>query len=140
MATPRETAEQFFAAIEVGDVDRALGLLAANVQFTSPGSDFDRAADVRHYLETFVNAFPDAKFNVSRALESGSTVALEGVYGGTHTGPMRTPDGAEIPATGREAQAPFVTVFEVEDGQIISHASYWDQLTFIGQLSLLPKA
>ena len=43
-------------------------------------------------------------------------VALEGVYGGTRTGPLRTPDGAEIPATGREAHGPFVTVFEVEDG------------------------
>ena len=43
-------------------------------------------------------------------------------YTGTHTGTRRTPE-AEIPATGKELDFPFVGVFRVDDGKIASQTA-----------------
>ena len=61
-------------------------------------------------------------------------------YTGTHTGTWRSPDGAEIPATGRKLDFPFVGVFRVEDGEISSIRIYYDQVEVFTQLGLMPGA
>jgi hypothetical protein len=67
-----------------------------------------------------------------------TTVVQEATFSGTHTGPLPTPDGGEIPATGRRLEADFVEVFVVADGLIRSDRIYYDQLEFMVQLGLVP--
>jgi len=86
----------------------------------------------------------------SQATDRGSSdvrlVAEENVvveqvrYTGTHTGTWRSPDGAEIPATGRRLDFPFVGVFTIEGGKISSIRLYYDQLELFAQLGLMPGA
>ena len=54
--------------------------------------------------------------------------------------PWRSPDGAEIPATGRSVDFPFVGVFKVEGGKISSIRLYYDQIEIFTQLGLVPGA
>ena len=61
-------------------------------------------------------------------------------YTGTHTGTWRSPDGVEIPATGKKLDFPFVGVFRVEDGKISSIRIYYDQIEVLAQLGLMPGA
>ena len=61
-------------------------------------------------------------------------------YTGTHTGTWRSPNGAEVPATGKMVDFPFVGVFRVKDGKISSIRIYYDQIEVFTQLGLMPQA
>jgi ketosteroid isomerase-like protein len=52
---------------------------------------------------------------------------------------MSLPDGRTVPATRKSVRAPFVTMFTVRDGKIVSHRGYWDMAGFIAQLGLMPR-
>jgi predicted ester cyclase len=118
MATARQIAEAYFAAaLDRGNLEDAL----------------------RPYLVGFAGAFPDARYTINRVIESGASVALEGVYSATHTGTLRMPDGTELAATGRHVRVPFVTLFDVEGDKISSHRAYWDVATVMAQLGLMPS-
>ena len=96
--------------------------------------------ELRPYLEEFARAFPDARYKFSWGVESGSRVALEGVYSATHTGTLRMPDGSELAAIGRHVSVPFVALFDVQGDKIASHRAYWDVATVMAQLGLAPAA
>jgi predicted ester cyclase len=95
---------------------------------------------LRPYLEGFAGAFPDARYTINWAIESGSSVALEGVYSGTHTGTLRMPSGTELAATGRHVSVPFVTLFDVTGDEISSHRADWGVATVMVELGLMPSA
>jgi len=46
---------------------------------------------------------------------------------------------AVFAVTNRPVRAPFVTIFRVSEGRIVSHRSYWDLAGFLAQLGLGPK-
>jgi steroid delta-isomerase-like uncharacterized protein len=136
MSSAREIAERYFRSIEQGKVDAAVELVAPGAEFTNPLGAVPAPDGVRAMLAGYVTAFPDHRFEIKQALESGEDVALEGDYVGTHTGPLGLPDGQSVPATGRPVRAPFVTIFRVRGGRIVSHRSYWDLAGFLRQLGL----
>ena len=141
MATARQIAEAYFAAaLDRGDLEDALRQLRHDVEFASPAARIRGRDELRPYLEGFAGAFPDARYTINWAIESGSSVALEGIYSGTHTGTLRMPDGTELAATGRHVSVPFVTLFDVKDDKIYSHRAYWDVATVMAQLGLMPSA
>ena len=80
---------------------------------------------------------PDSKINLKNVVESGDWVFVEGEYNGTNTGPLASPQGT-IPATGKRFVLPYVDVFEVRNGKIAKHRTYFDQMSFLGQLGLIP--
>jgi steroid delta-isomerase-like uncharacterized protein len=140
MAMARRIAEAYFAAaLERGDLEEALGQMRNDVEFASPATRIRGRDELRPYLEGFAGAFPDARYEINWAIESGSSVALEGVYSATHTGALRMPDGTELAATGRHVSVPFVTLFDVRGDKISSHRAYWDVATVMAQLGLMPS-
>lgn len=64
----------------------------------------------------------------------------EGSFAGTHTGPLRTEGGGEIPPTGKPINVRQVQVVELRDGRARSIHTYFDRLELMGQLGLLPTA
>ncbi len=137
MTEAAELGERWFQALTAGDVEAAVGLLSDDVEFGSPAGTIKGSAEVRQFLQGYQLGFPDAKFAVSAVYGSGQTAALEGAYSGTNSGPLTSPSG-EIPATGKYASVPFVTVLETDGERITAHRAYWDQMGFIGQLGLMP--
>jgi steroid delta-isomerase-like uncharacterized protein len=137
MAEAAELGERWFQALNSGDVDAAVSLLSDDVEFGSPAGTIKGSAEVRQFLQGYQLAFPEAKFAISAVFGSGQTAAHEGTYSGTNSGPLTSPSG-EIPATGKYASVPFVTVLETDGERITAHRAYWDQMGFMGQLGLIP--
>ena len=135
MGEAAEVAIQYFQALSGGDVEAAVKSVADNGDFRSPMGHIEGTDQIRAFLGAFDSAFPGAQFDIEHVIEAGSSVAVEGVYRGIHGGPLMTPDGQTLPATGRSVSTPFVTVFEVANGSITSHRPYWDLAGFMAQLT-----
>ena len=134
MAETADVALEYFRALSSGDVEGAVNLVADGADFRSPMGSMDGKAAIRLFLGGFDTAFPGARFDVDQVIEGEHVVAVEGVYRGTHGGPLMTPGGA-LAATGRDVSAPFVTIIEVANGKISAHRPYWDVAGFMAQLT-----
>jgi steroid delta-isomerase-like uncharacterized protein len=132
---PTEVVTRYFEALSTGDVEAAVALVAQDADFRTPmGLIPDREA-VRAFLAGFDAAFPEASYRIDTVIESTASVAAEGLYAGTHNGPLPLPDGSSLAPTGREVSTPFVTMFRVVRGQIVSHRPYWNVTDFLAQLT-----
>jgi predicted ester cyclase len=90
------------------------------------------------HAQGFTTAFPDSRMEVTTVIESGDQAVMEGVYAGTNTGPLATPQG-ELPPTGRKLALPLCEMCEVVAGRIAVLRVYYDQMSFAGQMGLLPE-
>jgi hypothetical protein len=52
---------------------------------------------------------------------------------------LKTPDG-EIPATGKTIALPFLAAVRTSEGLVTTLHVYFDQVAFMAQLGLLPRA
>ena len=108
-----------------------------DIVFETPAAPTMRGPDmVAAFVGGYRDGFPDGSFNVRNVWEIGDTAVVEGSYVGTNTGPMKTPDGREMPPTGKAVDLPFVTIIEARDGKMVSHRAYWDQMAFASQLGM----
>jgi predicted ester cyclase len=92
----------------------------------------------REFYRMWNEAMPDNEVTIERRHACGSVVVEQGVFSGTHTGNLATPDGQVIPATGRSASVPYVEVFDMENDQVASTRLYFDQVELLVQLGLMP--
>jgi predicted ester cyclase len=98
-------------------------------------------ADLKEkYFDALVTAAPDRGSREVMLFAEGDHVVEQARYTGTHTGIWRSPDGAEVPATGKKLDFPFVGVFRVENGKISSIRLYYDQIEVFTQLGLTQGA
>ena len=105
-----EVVGRFYEAFGAGNIDAALSVCADDLEIIDPGMGQVRGRDrFREYLETFKRAMPDARAIVEQTVESGETVAVEGRFTGTHTGPLATEDGdvAELSPVVQGLRRPF---------------------------------
>jgi steroid delta-isomerase-like uncharacterized protein len=138
MAELRAIIERYYDAFNRGDLDEAAKAFSPNIETTEPSVGTMRGADAwKAYGAGFKRAMPDARLNLKSAVEQGNTIAVEGVFTGTHTGPMMTPNG-ELPATGRSIALPYLDVYTAEGGLLVTHRVYYDQMTMLAQLGLIP--
>ena len=87
-----------------------------------------------------VTAAPDRGSADVVLVAEGDTVVEQARYTGMHTGTWRSPNGVEIPATGKTVDFPFMGVFRVTNGKIRSIRIYYDQIEVFNQLGLMPGA
>jgi steroid delta-isomerase-like uncharacterized protein len=85
-------------------------------------------------------AFPDGRGTVSDAYSDGPVAVLELEWEGTNTGPMDTPDGSQVPATGRSVHVKACQVFEVRDGRVTLTRHYFNLMTIMNQMGVMPGA
>jgi ketosteroid isomerase-like protein len=111
-----------------------------DILFESPAAPPMRDREVvLGFVGGYKEGFPDGSFQIDNVWESGDTAIVEGKYIGTNTGPMKTPDGQEMPPTGKPISLPFISVIEAKDGKMINHRAYWDQANFAAQLGMGPQ-
>lgn len=92
-------------------------------------------AEVLGFLRVFQTAFPDGRLTARTIFADGSQGAVEGVFDGTHDGPLASP-GGEVAPTGRSINFRWAAVYEVDGDQLISEHLYFDQADFLAQLGL----
>lgn len=126
-----------YDALNHGDLDEAARYFADDVETITPGGTLQGLAAFRAMGAAFLTAVPDMHHDIVRSFEDGDTIVVEGVYSGTQTGPLETPQGT-LPPSGRSFAFPYVDVMQATDGRCVSHRVYWDNLTFLAQLGALP--
>ena len=137
--TPQEqVARQFYDSFAAADMDKALAAFADDVEMVDPGlGTVVGLPALREYLHGFKRAMPDAHAVISDMFESGDMIIVEGRLLGTHTGPMAGPDG-DIPPSGRQVDVAFADFSRIQGGQIVAYRTYYDQVSLLTQLGLMP--
>ena len=140
MTEAKQVLEQAIERWNAADRDGWAALYADDVVQEAPGgSRISGLADLKEkYFDALLTAAPDRSSRDVLLVAEGDSVIEQARYTGTHTGPWRNPDGAEIPATGKPLDFSFVGVFRVEEGRIRSIRLYYDQVEVFTQLGLMP--
>lgn len=120
-----------------GDVSGLKDLYAADADVAIPGASAQGREQVGALWAAFISAFPDGELTELLRLDCGGYIVSENNLSGTHTAPLVTPQG-EIPATGNRVSVDGVSIFKIENGEIKSEHLYFDQMTFLAQLGLIP--
>jgi predicted ester cyclase len=132
-------AEKLFEAINAHDLSQGDDYQTADYKFEGPGANGVLNSDqARAYTQGFIDAFPDLHFELKQKIAQGDYVVINWVGSGTHTGPLRTPTGATLPPTGKKAVAPGSTTYLIRNGKAVYGQTYWDMVTLLAQLGLMP--
>jgi steroid delta-isomerase-like uncharacterized protein len=141
MGNPSEVAERGLQAWRSRDVEAFAATFSEGATLTAPGGTQLEGRDgVRQFYGMWNEAVPDNEITIDRRHSCGSVVVEQGVFSGTHTGNLTTPDGQTIPATGRSLSVPYAEVFDIEGDQVASTRLYFDQVEMLTQLGLMPAA
>lgn len=137
-STAKELVCAVFEGFNTRDLDRVAAICADDfiLEDIPAGLTLRGPAGMRLWLQTWVDAAPDAQAELRRIFGEGEWIATEHHGTATHTGPLRTPTG-EIPPTGRRLDLWFSELFEVRDGRLRAMRAYYDGAAFMRQLGLL---
>jgi predicted ester cyclase len=104
----------------------------------STGQKFHGKEGVRQYSRGWADAFPDAKVEDTNVIAGDTGAVIEFVGRGAHKGTLSGPQG-DIPPTGRWVELPCCEVYRIRDGKIVGGGIYFDLVTLLGQLGLMPQ-
>ena len=99
---------------------------------------FQGADEIISCLQSWKAAMPDVAGTVTSALGTGNSVVLEVTWEGTHTGPLEGPGGT-VEATEKHQTTRAGWVLEFDGGKNTVSRHYFDMLSFLQQLEVLPK-
>jgi ketosteroid isomerase-like protein len=140
MNKPREVIDRVTKAAIKGHADTLRSLYADDAVIETPDLGTISGPDaIVEWNGAFRTAFPDLSWEPLHEHDAGNTAIDEGFVVGTHTGPLASPDGQSIPATGRGLRLRMADAATVENGLVTSHRFYFDQLDLLGQLGLAPE-
>lgn len=87
----------------------------------------------------FFRAFPDQHLDnrpYKVLITEGDWTCSVAHFTGTMTGPMKGPDGNEIPPTGKSFDVDFCTVARWDNDQIVEENLFYDLVSFMRQIGL----
>jgi steroid delta-isomerase-like uncharacterized protein len=120
-------------------LDKSVAALAADAQLTDvpTGRTLPGADGYKQLVLFFAEAFPGSSVELTNVFATEDQAVVEFTGRGTNTGPLHMPTG-DIPPTGRNAELRFCEVFQIKDGKIVSLHAYYDSMTMLQQLGLVP--
>jgi len=138
-----ETTQKIAAAISKHDLDAHGKLYASDAVAYDPMYPQPlRGRDaIRKDTEIFLRAFPDMRFEALTVIEKDErTGSAEIRLSGTHTGPLQSPTGEEIPPTKKRVEVKGAVFARLnERGEIVEERRYYDVGTMLRQLGLVPE-
>ncbi len=90
--------------------------------------------ELKSFAKTFLSAFPDMKCELQTRFVSGTLGSAEWTLSGTHTG-----DAPGLPATNKSFSLRGASVFELQGDKIRRCSDYWDMVTLLKQIGLMPS-
>jgi len=130
--------ERGFKNFNAHDLEALSRDAAPDIVLTAPGGiKLQGVQATKEYNQSWIKAFPDARVEAKKIIIQGSTGVVEGVFTGTHAGPLQTPMG-EVPPTGRKLTGEFVQVFEIDRGLVKRNHLMYDQVEVMTQLGMAP--
>jgi len=137
--TNKELLDRYVELYNAGDLDACMELYAEDASQRMHDGIFEGVHDIQTRLARDLTAFEDATYVVDSFFAAGDEFADEWTFTGTNTGPLRLPDGTEIPPTGRTVEIKGMEYVKLQDGKIVIDNLYYDFLAAVVQLGLVPQ-
>jgi steroid delta-isomerase-like uncharacterized protein len=135
----KELLDRYVELYNEGDLDACMELYAENASQRMHDGVFEGIDAIHERLARDLTAFPDAKYVVDSFFAEGDRFADEWTLTGTNNGPLRLPDGTEIPPTGKPVEIKGMEFVELRDGKIVVDNLYYDFMAAVFQLGLVPQ-
>jgi ketosteroid isomerase-like protein len=121
-----------------GDSSVIERLYTSDVKAWTPAMSVSSAAELAVEFEDRDEAFSEIELELAPLDVSGDRACVEWIATATHSGPIVVDDDLEIAPTGRRCRLRGVTIAEFEGDRIRSFRQYWDEISLIEQLGLMP--
>ena len=132
-------ANSFFDGWNAGDLSKARQYESPDFMTESPGAPAPMNGNQSNaYNQNFLTAFPGSKFVILFNVTQGEYVVTHWKITGKNTGPLMSPSGALIPATGTTSTLVGSTTTQIRNGKFVHAWNFWDMSSLLGQLGLLP--
>jgi predicted ester cyclase len=125
--------DEGFAAGDASVTDELCSPDLVDHQFGTAGHGADAIAHVKDAMRDLHGAFPDLKFTIEDAVESGDTIWVRVRGQGTATGPFFGPP------SGRPVDFTVIDVCRVVDGRIVEHWGVPDRFAVLAQTGVLDR-
>ena len=142
MGSSADRAAALVQAIEAtvtGDSRVVCELYADDVQGWSPTMTVTSAAELAVELEDRQDAFSDIELDVTPLDVGDDQACVEWIATATHSGPLVVDEEVVIEPTGGRFTLRGVTVADFEGDRIRAFRQYWDEVSLLEQLQLLPS-
>jgi steroid delta-isomerase-like uncharacterized protein len=139
MADLLESIKQHLAAYSASNWDAYKDGFTKDVVYEEMATKI-RVQGVDKYVDAvqrWKRAFPDLKATFINGFVSGDKAVVEVMWEGTHTGPFDGPLGAIAP-TNQRGRVNGVLVMTLKDGKIAESRHYFDLLTVLSQIGVVP--
>ena len=131
----RAVADRYYEALRRNDVDGVVSTLDPQCQAEVPGATLDGREQVRGWMGSFFDAFPDISHSISDVDVRGQTVCATVHVTGTHSEPFVTSQGT-VPPTERTIDIRARNEMDVRDDSIGALRITFDAADFMRQLGL----
>jgi hypothetical protein len=121
-----------------GDSSVIADLYTTDVRGWSPALQVSSAAELGVEFEDRDEAFSDIELELSPLDAAGDHACVEWVATLTHSGPIVVDPDLVIKPTGRRISLRGVTIADFDGDRICAFRQYWDEVSLIDQLGLLP--
>ena len=131
----RAVADRYYEALRQNDLDGVISTLDPQCRAEVPGATLDGREQVRGWMGSFFDAFPDISHSTSDLEVQGRTVSATVHVTGTQTAPFVMPQGT-LPPTGRTIDIRARNEMDVRDDSIAALRITFDAADFMRQLGL----
>ena len=123
-------------AFRAADWEAYAAPMTDETQYESPRFSARGPKDIMPFIKSVKEAYPDMGVTATNVLACGNTLVRELTWEGTHTGPLKTPQGT-IPPTNRRITFKGVVVLEAsDDGEVVAIREYYDRVPVMAQLGI----
>jgi steroid delta-isomerase-like uncharacterized protein len=143
MGKYEETSRKAADAFNKHDLDALANLYAEDAVAYDPmyPEPLRGRAAIRKDAATFFKGFPDIRYEIISTIEKDARNGADEVrMTGTHTGPLETPTGEELPPTNKRVELRGGAFTRLnERGEIVEERRYYDVATVLRQLGVMPE-
>jgi steroid delta-isomerase-like uncharacterized protein len=127
----------YAAAWSSGDVEKVVSFLTDDcvIENLGGGMIYCGQEEIKSWVRDNFASIPDLKIEVKSVFVAGEWAGGEWIQSGTYTGEV---GGA--PVTGQKFLERGASIIELHGGKIKREALYWDTLSFLRQLRVMPEA
>jgi steroid delta-isomerase-like uncharacterized protein len=100
-----------------------------------PGIEGKGIEDLKKMIDLAKNTFTDNKMDLISLTAEGDRATMHYRWRAVNTGSM----GEEMPATGKAIDANAIDVYRFQDGKIVEHWGYMEEMKMMEQLGMMPS-
>lgn len=139
MSDARAVADRMSEAVVNGDVEAIKRCYSPGAVLVAPEGTFKGRDQIGEYFQGWFGPFTELGLETHAKAAWDNRAFDEWSFSATNSGPLRTPSGEEVPATGARVTVRGADVCTVEGGLVVEHHIYYDQAEVLGQLGLIPE-